>query len=57
MLSIKELSESEVWLELIQMWELIESEKAAEAPERCTALCRIVGAGRRTAKNNGQPTQ
>jgi len=39
------------------MWKLIEREKASEALEHCTALCQIVGASRRTAKNNGQPTQ
>jgi four helix bundle protein len=56
-LVFKELNESEVWLELIQMRELIKREKAAEALEHCTALCRIVSASRRTAKNNGKSTQ
>jgi len=51
-LVFKELNESEVWLELILIRGMVSDNKAAEGPEHCKVLCRIVGARRKTARAN-----
>ena len=51
-LVFKELNESEVWLELILARGIVSEVQATEVLQHCKALCRIVGASRRTARAN-----
>ena len=51
-LVFKELNESEVWLELVLARGIVPEVQASEVLQHCKALCRIVGASRRTARAN-----
>ena len=51
-LSLKELSESRVWLEIILRSELIPSKKLVNICQECDELCRIVNASIQTTKSN-----
>ena len=51
-LVFKELNESEVWLELILARGIVSEVQATQVLQHCKALCRIVGASRRTARAN-----
>jgi four helix bundle protein len=51
-LLFKELNESEVWLELVLARGIVAEVQATEVLQHCKALCRIVGASRRTAREN-----
>ncbi len=55
-IALKEMNESEVWLDMIVRRRLIQSEKTEAVRQECKELCRILSASVRTLSNRiGKP--
>jgi len=50
---LKELNETEIWLDTLRIRGMLPEERVAAVHQECTELCRIIAVSRRTA--SGQP--
>ncbi len=53
-ISLKELNETAVWLQIIIRSKILPLEECIELQKECGELCRIIGASVRTSKNAGK---
>jgi four helix bundle protein len=47
---LKELNETEIWLQMLQTRGMLPEERLAAAHQECSELCRIITVSRRTAR-------
>lgn len=47
---LKELNETEIWLEMVQLRGLLPEQRIASVRQECSELCRIIAVSRRTAR-------